>query len=243
MTYHLLATDVRRTVRSGRFLIFTIGFPVVFFVIFANLYGHGEQSGVSATTYLMTEMAVFGGMGAAINAGARIALERQIGWNRQLRLTPLRPRAYLRAKLLTGLLVALPSVLLLFACGALFEGVHLTGGEWLRMAVLFMVALVPLAVLGIAVGYLATGDSVPSMSGATLMVLSLLGGVWVPVDTMPDAFASIAHALPSYWLGVAARSPIGTEHVGTAGLAVMAAWTLALGAFVVRRYRVDAARA
>ena len=41
-------------------------------------------------------------MAAMISTGARIATERTTGWTRQLRITPLRTRAYFRAKILTA---------------------------------------------------------------------------------------------------------------------------------------------
>ena len=43
----------------------------------------------------MVSMAGFGAMIAAIAGGARIAAERSVGWNRQLRLTPLAPAVVL----------------------------------------------------------------------------------------------------------------------------------------------------
>ena len=43
-------------------------------------------------------MIAFGAMTAVIAGGARIAAERSVGWNRQLRITPLAPARYFRAK-------------------------------------------------------------------------------------------------------------------------------------------------
>ncbi len=50
----------------------------------------------------MVGLASFGTMSAMLSCGARIAAERAVGWNRQLRITPLSPRAYFRVKVLTG---------------------------------------------------------------------------------------------------------------------------------------------
>ena len=54
----------------------------------------------------MVGLAAFGTMNAMLSAGARIAGERAVGWNRQLRITPLSTRTYFRAKVLTGYLMA-----------------------------------------------------------------------------------------------------------------------------------------
>jgi ABC-2 type transport system permease protein len=242
MNPRLLALEVRRMVRSPRFLLFTVAFPVIFFAVFAGLYHGDAPDGTPAKAYLMTEMAVFGGMGATINAGARIAVERQVGWNRLLRLTPLAPRAYVLTKLVTALVVAVPGIALVFATGLFAEGVHLEPGQWARMGVTFVVGLLPFAVLGAALGYVATGDSAQSMTGGVLMLLALFGGVWFPVESMPRLMAAVAHGLPSYWLGIMARAPLTGQHAGGGGLAVMLAWTVGLGLFVARRYRRDTAR-
>ena len=54
----------------------------------------------------MVGLAAFGTMNAMLSAGARIAGERAVGWNRQLRITPLSTRTYFRAKVLTGYMMA-----------------------------------------------------------------------------------------------------------------------------------------
>ena len=55
----------------------------------------------------MVGLVSFGTMSAMLSCGARIAAERAVGWNRQLRITPLSPRAYFRAKVLTAYMMAL----------------------------------------------------------------------------------------------------------------------------------------
>ena len=64
--------------------------------------GRPRATGLSAPLYFMVGLAAFGTMNAMLSAGARIAGERAVGWNRQLRITPLTTRNYFRAKVLTG---------------------------------------------------------------------------------------------------------------------------------------------
>ena len=63
-------------------------------------------TGISAPLYYMVGLAAFGTMAAILSSGARIAGERAVGWNRQLRLTPLRTRDYFRTKVITAYLMA-----------------------------------------------------------------------------------------------------------------------------------------
>jgi ABC-2 type transport system permease protein len=239
----LLVTEIRRMLRSPRFLIFTIGFPVVYFLIFSGLYG-GQDSlgGVSQTAYLMLSMAAFGAITASLSTGGRVAIERQVGWNRQLRLTPLPGWSYLAVKAMVAMLVALPALLLVFAVAVLFKGVDFTAVQWLRVFFVAWLGVLPFAAIGLLVGMAASADSAQSMSTVTMLVFSLLGGLFVPVPVLSPVLADIARALPSYWLAENARAQIAGTAISLVGLAVIAAWLVGAGALVVVRYRRDALR-
>ena len=95
-----LALEARRALRNPRFLFFTMVFPVVIFLIDVGAFGKGNVPGsnVTYTAYLMAEFGRVRGVHRRLNGGARTAVERASGWQRQLRLTPLTPRNYLLAQ-------------------------------------------------------------------------------------------------------------------------------------------------
>lgn len=237
-----LRTEVRRTLRAPRYAVFVIGLPVVLFLLFSSLYGDDSQDGVSGRAWLMVSMSVFGAMGAAISVGGRIAAERQAGWTRQLRLTPLSGRAYVLAKAGTAVLVAIPALVLVYAVAALGQGVRLPAGEWAQVAGWTVVALAPFVALGIWLGHQLTVDVLGPLTGALFTVLGLLGGIWVPVDQLPSAAAAVSRVLPSYWLVEAGRAPLSGGWVGWPGLAVLAGWTLLFARLGARAYARDTAR-
>jgi ABC-2 type transport system permease protein len=243
MTARYLALEVRRTFRNRQFLLITLALPLVLFLVYHQLYGDDALGGLSATSYLMTSMAAFGAMVAAMSTGTRIAQERRSGWNRQLRLTPLRPASYLLAKGAVGCLVALPPIGLVYLAGVLVGGVDSDGWRLLASGLGAWLAAIPFAALGIAIGYLSNPDSSQALFSLAFLGLSLFGGVWIPVEVMPRAMADFAHALPSYWLGVIARTPLSTGGLDWAAIPVLLGWTVLLGLLVMRRYRVDTARA
>lgn len=84
-----ILSEVRRTVRNTRFLIFAVGLPLVlFFVISSSAEDGSRLDSLTVTPYIMVSMATFGAMSGVFSTGGRIALERSLGWNRQLRLSP-----------------------------------------------------------------------------------------------------------------------------------------------------------
>lgn len=101
--------ELRRVLRNRRFVFFALGFPLVMYLLIAGS-NQGEDdlsgSGLSAPLYFMVSMVAWGTMMAMLSTGARIASERAIGWNRQLRITPLSARAYLVTKVATGYAMA-----------------------------------------------------------------------------------------------------------------------------------------
>jgi len=241
MSFGYLMLEVRRTMRSTRFLIFSIAFPVLLFLLYVGIFANGDKAVVGV---LMVNMTAFGALSAALFAGGRVAVERSLGWQRQLRLTPLSGSGYLSAKGITGMLLALPAIVLVPLIGAVVEGVSLDAGGWLRVTIGIWLAVIPFVLIGLLIGQVGTPDSIQPIMSLTMMAMSLLGGIFIPVDTMPSWLLNVAHILPSYWLGQVGRGAVTADlsvNLGQAVL-VLAIWTAALGLAVVRRYRRDSAR-
>jgi ABC-2 type transport system permease protein len=241
MSFGYLLLEVRRTMRSTRFLIFSVAFPVLMFLLYVGIFANGDKATIGV---LMVNMTAFGALSAALFAGARVAVERSLGWQRQLRLTPLSGAGYLIAKGVTGMLIALPAVVLVPVVGAVVEGVSLDAGGWLRVTVGIWLAAIPFALLGLFVGQIGTPETMQPIMSMTMMTMSLLGGIFIPIDSMPPWMTNIAHVLPSYWLGQVGRGAVTTDLSVNLGEAVLmlAIWTAVLGVAVVRRYRRDSAR-
>lgn len=234
--------ELTRTFRNRRFFVFSLGFPLALYYAIAapnrNVHDLGH-TGISAPLYFMVGLAAFGTMNSVLSSGARIAAERTAGWNRQLRLTPLSPRAYFRAKVATGYLMALVTILVLDVAGATL-GVSIPAGRWLDMTWMILLGLVPFAAMGILYGHLLTADSIGPAMGGTTALFAFLGGVWFPIGN--GSLHYLAEALPSYWLVQAGRIGVGGASWGLTGWAVVAAWAVALTAAARWAYRRDTAR-
>ena len=234
--------ELLRTFRNKRLYIFSFAFPVVLYYAIAGPNRHEHDiggTGIAASVYFMVGLAAFGGMTAVLGSGARIAAERAVGWNRQLRLTPLSTRTYFRVKVLTAYAMALVTLVLLFIAG-LTMGVHLRAGNWLQMTILMLIGLAPFAAIGILLGHLLTADSVGPAIGGVTAVFALLGGVWFPVSH--GAMHEVAEALPSYWLVQASRVGLGGHGWGATGWLVVAAWTVVAAGAARRAYARDTQR-
>ena len=240
MNFGYLFLEVRRAARNTRFLIFTIAFPVLLFLLYVSLWGKGDKSIIGV---LMVSMTAFGALTGALFAGGRVSLERSVGWQRQLRLTPLSGPGYLVAKGITGMMLAIPAVVLVPIIGVVVEGVSLDPAGWLRVVLGTWLAVIPFALLGLLIGQIGTPETMQPIMSIVMMVMSLIGGIFIPIDTMPDWLLNVAHVLPSYWLGQIGRGAVTTDMTTSLGKAalVLGLWTVGLAFAVVRRYRRDSA--
>ncbi len=197
-------------------------------------------TGISAPLYFMVSLASFGTMTAMLASGGRIATERNTGWTRQLRISPLSPGAYFRTKVATAYMMALLTILVLYACGASL-GVSMPAGTWLEVTGLMLVALIPFAALGIFIGHLMNPDAVGPVIGGGTGLLAFVSGTWFPI---PDHgfLHDVGVGVPSYWLVQASHIAVGGKPWGLTGWAVIAAWTVVLTVLSIQVYRRDSGR-
>ena len=245
MNITYLRYELIRLLRNKRFFIFSLAFPLALYLAVAGGNKHVSISlggdKLKFPLYYMISMAGYGAMIAAIAGGARIAAERSAGWNRQLRLTPLRPRVYFRAKVLTSYLMALVSIALLY-CAGLSYGVSVHPfGRWVGMTALILVGLAPFIALGILAGHLLTVDSMGPALGGGSAFFGFLGEQWTPLPNH-GVLHHISQGVPSYWLTQAGRIGIGGHGWGTLAWTVVAAWTVGAAGLAMWAYRRDTQR-
>lgn len=241
MSTGYLILEVRRAMRNARFAIFTVGMPVALFLLYVGIF---SKDGADAKGVIIVNMTCYGALTAALFTGGRVAIERAAGWQRQLRLTPLTGGGYLTAKAVTAMALALPAVILVPLVAVVGEGVRLDAAGWLRVTLGVWLAVIPFSVLGLLLGQIGTAESMQPIVSIVMMVMSLIGGIFIPIDGMPSGLLAVAKVLPSYWLTQIGRGAVTSDLSVGLGQAVLvlAAWTAVLGLAVVRRYRRDSAR-
>jgi ABC-2 type transport system permease protein len=233
-----LKLEVRRAFRNPAGLILLAGFPLALYLLFTkvlNVVPQGQRGDFAA--FSMVSMATYGAMGGALFIGGAIALERGKGWSRQLAVTPLPPHGYVVAKLVSGATGVLPSILVVLAAGALLGGVRLPLWAWPALVVLIWLGVMPFTALGIAFGYTLKGQAANLAMMGVFFALSVLGGLWLPVQVMPEGMRTLAEYSPAYQAGSLGWRVLDGQWPSGTGVGVLAAWTLLFAALAVWRYR------
>lgn len=220
--------EMRRTVRDRRFFIFTLAMPIGFYFIYSNMGGqaHLKIAGTVWDAYYMVSMAAFGVVGSAVNTLAvRLAAERQNGWVKLLRTTPLSTTKYAIAKILTQLTLSGAIIIAVFVTGHFSQGVSLPWREWFGAGLWLWLASIPFATLGVLIG--TTGSAAQVLGSLTYLALSMLGGLWTPLIALPKTMQEIAKWMPTYrlahpaWEILAGKSVPATDAVILLAYAVL----------------------
>lgn len=236
-----LYLEGRRLLRNRRTVILTIVVPVVLVLLFKNNKRLGAAAGAEIAASTMIGIAVYGAMIAATSGGAMVSIERALGWSRQLRITPLRPPAYIAIKLLIAMLLGLVSVVAVSVVGAL-SGVQMSGQTWALAGLLAWASSFLFASFGLFMGYLLPSENVMQIISPVLAVFALFGGLFVPVGLLPSTLQDIAPYMPTYGVAQIARFPLvgGTFDLTWVLGAIL--WTLVFAGAATVLFRRDTRR-
>lgn len=190
--------ELRRLARMPGLLIFTVLMPLLSYLLFTNIDGLTGQERDVAATYTMISMAGYGAIGALLNYASGVVVDRSIGWMRQLRLTPLSPVRVVVGKGLAAMATAIVPVVALCVAAVLVNGVTLDAGQWLAIVALLWFGALPFAMLGLGLGYLATAQTVQPLNLLVYLGMSVVGGLWLPLDAMPGWVAAVGRWLPTH---------------------------------------------
>ncbi|HEV7628997.1 MAG TPA: ABC transporter permease [Streptomyces sp.] len=197
----LIKLEIRRALRNRKFLFFSVIYPSVLYLIIAGSADNSRLPGmkINMALYYMVAMAAFGAMTAVLLGNSeKIAKEREQGWVRQLRLTSLPGRGYVMAKVAAAATVSLPSILLVLLVAAFVKDVRLDVWQWTVIALCTWAGSFVFAALGVAIGYLASGDAVRPVTMIFYFVLAMLGGLWMPLTMLPSWVSDVSKWLPTY---------------------------------------------
>jgi ABC-2 type transport system permease protein len=245
MMPNYIKIEILRMLRNKRYIIFVVGFPVAFYLLYSSLWGDEAGSGgVRGSLILMVSMAAYGALAASMmSTSVPWAQERQSGWLRQLQITPLPSWSIIVTKLITSLLLVLPSLVLVCLAAVLTQGVSLRAWQWAALLPIMWIGTIPFAALGLIIGSLLSADSAQPVAMICMLGLSFIGGLLIPVEVMSATVKSIAQVTPSFsyadmgWHLVAGTAPPLRD------VATILIWAAVLGTVAVFAYRRATVRA
>ena len=235
--------EIRRMWRSPSFLVYTVLIPLTFYLLFTNIGALAGQAKNVAGIYAMISIGAYSTIGTLLNYGATLVNDRSVGWLRQLRFTPIPPTTVVYGKALTGVLLALPPVLVLCLAAALINGVRLGAVQWLVIILLLWLGSAPFALLGIALGYVCRTQSAQAVNFPVYFGMAAIGGLWFPLAMFPSWLREIGRLTPAHaYADLSWRVASIGENALVQDLIVLTVWAALFAFFGARVYRRSAAR-
>lgn len=195
--FFLIWLDIKRVFRDTKYVLFIIALPVIFYIIYTAIFPkNANVNDVPWSEYCLISMIAFGIMGNAINLlGTKIADERK-KWYTYLRVSPVNSIYYVISHVFSYLLISVAFTFLMFVVAYLYKGINLGVLETINIGITLNIGSVVFLIMALLIGRL---DSLSQPIGTiTYLVLSFLGGLWMPVAAMPKFLSQIATFLPSY---------------------------------------------
>ena len=230
-------SEILRYLRSPGFVLPTLLFPTVFYLMFGVLLGHGNGQ---QARYMLAAYSTFGVMAPGLfGFGVSLALERDGGLLTLKRALPMPPAAYLIGKLVMAMLVAAVIASLLLCLALFVAHVPLTAIQVVRLFALEVAGVVPFCALGLLLGTLIKGQGAPGLVNMIYLPMAFMSGLWFPLSVMPKFLQQIAGLWPSYHLNQLALSAVGMPHAGSGAAhgMVLCAFAVACLWLAVRRLR------
>lgn len=238
----LTLTELKLFLREKSGPAFGVGLPLLLLIIFGNLpFYHDRRADLGGRTLLdayVPILVAFVLATLALNVLPPVlAGYREKGVLRRLRTTPVGPVRVLAAQLIITLLTAVVSVTALLLVARFGFGVVLPRQLAAFLLTTLLAALAMTAVGLLLAGAAPGGRAANALGAAVFYPMVFLGGLFLPIPTMPATLRHISHASP---LGAAVTAMQDATdghwpHLLTVG--TLAAWALAAAVAAARFFR------
>jgi imidazolonepropionase-like amidohydrolase/ABC-type multidrug transport system permease subunit len=196
----LVAIDLKLALRNRSVIFFNYLFPLTFFFIFGQAM-HGERG--AAMTIVISMVLIIGVLGNGLmGAGIRAVQEREANILRRYKVTPISPAPLLIASVVTGWILYMPNVLLIFTLAHFLYGM-----PW-PQSMGSVLIFVTVAIVGFRAIGLILASVVNSMQESQLLVqliylpMLFLSGATFPLSMFPAWLLTVTQFLPATYMVV-----------------------------------------
>lgn len=192
--------EMKKNVKDRGLLFWMVILPIAFTVLAVAVFGSGTEEVPKQQVILsiIPGYAVMFVFFIMISMVSTFLKDRDLGMTARIASTPLSPKLYLLGKWIPYMVIVFLQIVILIVFGKLVYQVPI---EQPLFLVILAIALSFTATgLGLALSIMVKTEN---MGIAITQVIGLggamLGGLWVPLELMPNFIQTIAHFLPQFW--------------------------------------------
>jgi ABC-2 type transport system permease protein len=239
LVFHQLRFEQKTFWRSREAAIFIFVFPLLLYALLTSVYSH-EIDGVPSADVLLAGLFGYGAANTAF-AGLAIILvnRREAGILKRLRSTPLPPRTYLLAVLISTLVVFAAQAVSLLVLGSVAFGASMPANP-LGFAGAVVLGVACFAGLGLgAAALIRSAEGVSAVVNVVLLPMAFLSGSFGPRTHLPALLQAIADVLPlTYFVDLVNGVYLDGDSLfgDPKALAIVTAWGVAGVVAALRRF-------
>jgi ABC-2 type transport system permease protein len=229
---HQFRSDLVRFWRNPQSRYFTVLLPIVFLVIFEEIFKgitivDGQR--ITITTFYVPGIMTLGIISASfVNLTQAVVAQRESGELKRLRGTPLPTGFVIGSRAAVGVVVAIVMSALLLAIGRVAYNVPIPSSTLPGLVIAVVVGAASFACIAFAVSTrIGTAEAAAPATNLVVLPLYFISGVFVPEAQIPKFLHDIATVFPIEHLAHAVREPFIQTHgagISTTDLLIVAAW-------------------
>lgn len=228
--------ETRQLLRYPAYSVPTLVFPALLLLLLGRAMERGEPerllAGFAATALLTVALFQF---------GVGIALSRTTAWETFLRTLPVSPAARLGGRVLSALVFAAGTVVVVSVVAVAVHGARPEPWRFGALVGVLLAGCVPFALLGIALGYLLPPRAAVPVANLLFLPLAIAGSLWTrPTPELPRSLDLVSQLLPTRsWIEVLDAVATGDSPLPLHHVAALLGWTVLFGLLATWAYRRD----
>ncbi|MEO5678958.1 MAG: ABC transporter permease [Acidimicrobiales bacterium] len=230
--------EVGMTLRNGEALLLALGIPVLLLAFFSTVDVLPTPAGTRhPVDFLAPGILALATMSTGlVSLAIATGFQRGYGVLKRLGTTPLSRPGLLGAKIVAVLVVELVQVVVLVPVAVALG--WRPNGAFGAALVAVLLGTVAFSGLGLLMAGALKPELTLALANGLYLVLLLLGGMIVPLVSLPGPLRAMARALPAAALSDALRASVGQGHpVPGRAWVVLAAWAVAAPLAAARTFR------
>lgn len=196
--FALLKIDLKLARRNRAVLFFNYFFPLTFFFVFAQMFDAHQGAAILQVVTMVIVLGILGN--GLFGAGMRAVQEREENILRRYKVTPITPVPLLCASMITGVVLYVPSVVLVLFLARQFYGMAVPSQ---LVALLLFVCLGAIAFrsLGLIIAAVVNSSQESNILIQPIyMTMLFLSGATIPITFMPHWLQNVTQFIPATYL-------------------------------------------
>jgi len=234
--------------REPRAIIFTAAFPIFFLVIFNSIFSTTHEINLGGGLTLEPRAYFTAGIIAyatALSTFTSLAMvittQRESGQLKRFRGTPMPPWTFVAGQIGAAIVQVVAITALLMAISNIFYGVTLPGTTAVGFVIYLFLGAATFCAMGMALTvFTPSPDAAAAIGPFSVVILSFISGVFIPIDTLPSWMAQIGRIFPLFHLADGLQTTLapGASGIGLSAdnVAVLGIWGIAALFTAARRF-------